>query len=379
MTKRSQGRVLLGVTAALVTLAVMLVWFASPARAQRSVTVQNCGTFTGLAPVVGSAGVIAYDTAGNACVAAPSGVVTQPDAGNATAGTGTGTCAATCNGTALFSIDTTNYNAVAFQLTAAGTGTITFQASNDNATWLTVTCQSPLLVGTGAAFVNTVTVVGAYYCPAQLRYFRAQFTAYTSGTFTANFAARATYNPQYVNMAANGNAASITIGTLADASANANTLPLNVLDRPYLFNGTTWDRYRTIGGAVAAGTGTAAVALAPNNVATGGVPILTSAALATSQVVCSAACNLYGFEVSADATLSAAAWWIMIFNATSNPADGAVAPAKCYAVPLGTPSYASSFPTPVRFSTGAVLAVSTTGCFAKTDSIHAFLSGDAQQ
>lgn len=108
-------------------------------------------------------------------------------------------------------------------------------------------------------------------------------------------------------------------------------------------------------------------------------PVLSttsSSALAANTVINSAASALYSFNVSADSTLSGAAWWIMIYNATSAPADGAVTPVKCYAMPLGTTSYSAAFPSPVPFSTGIVIGVSTTGCFTKTASTHAFISGD---
>lgn len=104
----------------------------------------------------------------------------------------------------------------------------------------------------------------------------------------------------------------------------------------------------------------------------------TSSALAANQIVKASAGSLYSFEVSADSTLSAAAWWIMIYNATSAPVDGAVTPLKCYAMPLGVTNYAAAFPVPVAFSTGITIGVSTTGCFTKTASTHAFISGDAQ-
>lgn len=101
-----------------------------------------------------------------------------------------------------------------------------------------------------------------------------------------------------------------------------------------------------------------------------------SAALASSLVVHSGASNFYSFNVSADSTLSGAAWWIMVFNATSAPADGAVTPVKCYALPTGATGASGSFPSPVTFSTGIVISVSTTGCFTKTASTHAFISAD---
>lgn len=103
---------------------------------------------------------------------------------------------------------------------------------------------------------------------------------------------------------------------------------------------------------------------------------IATSALAANLVVNAAATNLYSFEVAADSTLYAAAWWIMIYNATSAPTDGAVTPAKCYAMPVGATSFAAAFTKPVRFSTGVTIGVSTNGCFTKAASTHAFISAD---
>ena len=109
-----------------------------------------------------------------------------------------------------------------------------------------------------------------------------------------------------------------------------------------------------------------------------GVAPVSSSALAANTVIKAGAGNLYSFEVAADSTLSGAAWWLMIYNATSAPVDGAVTPAKCYAFPSGTTGYTGAFPHPLYLNTGIVIGVSTTGCFTKTASTHAFISGDAQ-
>lgn len=105
---------------------------------------------------------------------------------------------------------------------------------------------------------------------------------------------------------------------------------------------------------------------------------VSSAALVANQVISASPAKLASFDISADSTLSGAAWWVMIYNATSAPADGAVTPAKCYAVPSGATSIFAAFPAPPSFSTGIVIGVSTTGCFTKTASTHAFISGDFQ-
>jgi len=118
------------------------------------------------------------------------------------------------------------------------------------------------------------------------------------------------------------------------------------------------------------------VVAAPSSEVLAGLSTGATTSLASNLVVKSSAGNLYSFNVSADSTLSGAAWWLIIFNSATLPADGTVTPAKCYAFPSGTTSYSAAFPVPVAFSTGIVMGVSTTGCFTKTASIHAFLSGD---
>lgn len=102
------------------------------------------------------------------------------------------------------------------------------------------------------------------------------------------------------------------------------------------------------------------------------------AALCANLTISGSASHLAAFEVSADSTLSGAAWWVMIFNATAAPADGNVTPAKCYALPSGATAISAAFSTPVTFGTGITVGVSTTGCFTKTQSVHALISGDTQ-
>jgi len=104
-----------------------------------------------------------------------------------------------------------------------------------------------------------------------------------------------------------------------------------------------------------------------------------TSALAASLVAKASAGTLKSFEVGADSTLSASAWWVMIFDATSLPADGAVTPAKCYPIPANQPVAGGTFGAAgVGFTTGIVIGVSTTGCFSKTASTHAFIGADYQ-
>lgn len=109
------------------------------------------------------------------------------------------------------------------------------------------------------------------------------------------------------------------------------------------------------------------------NVAVVAVTHIQTSSLASNLVVKNAAGNLYSFEISADSTLSGAAWWVMIFDATSAPADGAVTPAECYAMPSGATNISGEFVAPASFANGIVIVASTNGCFTKAASVHAFI------
>jgi len=102
----------------------------------------------------------------------------------------------------------------------------------------------------------------------------------------------------------------------------------------------------------------------------------TSTTLVANQIITASAGSLYSFDVQADSTLAASAWYIMVYNLAAAPVDGAVMPLKCYQMAAGTLGMSAAFPSPIRFSTGIVIGVSTTGCFIKTESAHAFISGD---
>lgn len=82
---------------------------------------------------------------------------------------------------------------------------------------------------------------------------------------------------------------------------------------------------------------------------------------------------LYGFTV----TSGASAGYVLVFDATSLPADGTVTPQNCIKV-AATSTVSESFNPPEQFATGIVVAFSTTGCFTKTASSTAFFNVQAQ-
>lgn len=168
------------------------------------------------------------------------------------------------------------------------------------------------------------------------------------------------------------NGATINVGTGASGSGTqrvttANDSTIATITNPVGVKGAD-------GSAIASVSNPVPVTLSGS--ATGGVTYGSTAALAANSVIKASAGSLYSFDVNADATLAAAAWWIMIYDATSAPTDGAVTPAKCYGVPLGTTTVSGAFPNPVALGTGITIGVSTTGCFTKTASTHAFISAD---
>lgn len=127
--------------------------------------------------------------------------------------------------------------------------------------------------------------------------------------------------------------------------------------RNFVFNGATWDRMR--------GDTTNGVLMneGPN---TG----VSSAAVTGGQVIKASAGNLSDFNVTTGATPG----YVLIFNSTTVPADGAVTPTRCYVVGANS-SVGALFDPPLAFSTGISIAFSSTGCFSKTASATAFIAG----
>lgn len=114
----------------------------------------------------------------------------------------------------------------------------------------------------------------------------------------------------------------------------------------------------------------------PSNAAAAGITPAVSPSAESNRAFCSAACNVWSLYV----TTGAAAGFLMTFNATSAPADGAVTPVECVQVAASS-SVALSFASgpPDRYATGMTAVYSTTGCFNKTASATAFFKARVSQ
>lgn len=82
---------------------------------------------------------------------------------------------------------------------------------------------------------------------------------------------------------------------------------------------------------------------------------------------------LYGINVSTGAAIA----FVMVFDATTIPADGAVTPKLCFGVPASLTTQLT-FPHPVPLATGAAISISSTGCFTKTAVNANFISAQVR-
>lgn len=178
------------------------------------------GIYSGL-PLVGALG-----TASPQVLTVQGGLsglpLASPDAGNLSSGTGTSSVTSATN---LFSVDTSGYNAISVQVTSAGSATITYEASNDNSTWIAVTGISPA-VGTSATVLNTYGATSSTTAlilnfPVIARYFRARVSAYTSGTVTVFYSLRKNFNTAF--NVANVTASTAVVSPSTSAASTTNS------------------------------------------------------------------------------------------------------------------------------------------------------------
>lgn len=117
------------------------------------------------------------------------------------------------------------------------------------------------------------------------------------------------------------------------------------------------------------------VEVAPTAGAAAGITPVVSASAEGSHVLKGSAGNLY----SVYATSGATAGYLMVFNATSAPADGAVTPVQCMVVQANsTRGLTFNSGPPESYATGITVVFSSTGCFTKTVSATVFFHGSVK-
>lgn len=154
---------------------------------------------------------------------------------------GTVTCAAACNGTDILAATSTGgYAGVMLNFsTFSGTSTVTFQGSADGTNYYSTVCNRVDTQGSTPA--TSTTFSAAFFCPSYGSFFRARFTAYTSGTVIVQSQLKA--NPSYFG--------SQGISTIPPSDATTNITKINTVT-PLMGNGTT-------------GTGSLRVTIASDN------------------------------------------------------------------------------------------------------------------
>lgn len=148
---------------------------------------------------------------------------------------------------------------------------------------------------------------------------------------------------------------------------NAQTSPLSLTTQGLLR--TTLSSGAVNSGAFASGAVSAGAYATGSIVDLAANAAIVSASAEGSHVGKASAGNLYNISITTGATPG----YLMVFNATSAPADGAVTPNICRTVAANSSlSLGWGGSAPRSFSTGITAVFSTTGCFTKTISATAF-------
>lgn len=98
---------------------------------------------------------------------------------------------------------------------------------------------------------------------------------------------------------------------------------------------------------------------------------VASGGIEAAHVLNAAPCSVGAIQVNTGAT----AGWLMLFDASSIPADGVVAPKKWWQIAINT-TLDRTFTPPLAMATGATLVFSATGPMTKTGSPTAVFSGE---
>jgi hypothetical protein len=159
--------------------------------------------------------------------------------------------------------------------------------------------------------------------------------------------------------------AQVTVGLLPVDNSATSSAPLGTVG--FVYNGASLDRMRgDTSGQYVAGV------ISPS--AASGVTRAVTSAAASALVIKASAGNLGRVGI----TTGANAGYLMLFNATTAPADGAVAPVSAYTVAANSTLEMDYSGAALQFATGMVAVFSTTGPFTKTASATAMIWADAK-
>lgn len=222
----------------------------------------------------------------------------------------------------LFSIDASGFKAILLQLIGTWVGTVTFQGSNDNTTWYSVSALNINSTGHAA----TSTAVGLFLVPVNCKYMRARVTAYTSGTVDA--VAFLSGNPGLINSFVN-QTVTLAAGTslAGDVSPGVRATATNAASRLRIM----------------------------------------SAATTNATSVKASAGRVYGFKFT---NTSAALKYVKLYNKASAPTVGTDVPVETIAVPAGA-FIEHVNPFGVSYATGIALAITGAAADADTTAVAA--------
>lgn len=177
--------------------------------------------------------------------------------------------------------------------------------------------------------------------------------------------------PGYLSFDLSGNlrtiGSSTVVGTASNATSSVATSSTNLssVSYNYWWNGTTWDQAK-------GDTGAALVVNNPTATAASGLAPSPNASATGTNILKASAGNLYGVEVTTGGT----AGFLMVLDSTTVPADGAVVPKYCKVVAANSSAELSwTAGPPATFASGITIVFSSTGCFNKTLSATAYITG----
>ena len=222
-----------------------------------------------------------------------------------------------------------------------------------------------LVPGVNAYVTNTVGVTGTFYQatqPVSIASAQVASGAYASGAFASG---------------AISDGAQVTLGSKADAKSTA-TDATAVTVMSVLKEISAMEQAPASRAVTNAGTFAVQATITPSSSSSIGITPVVSASAESSHVLKAGAGNLYSVYAINQTSTSG---YLVVLNATSAPADGAIAPLACTSIPANSTAFLNySGGPPAVYSTGITAVVtSATSCFTKTTGIiTAFISGSVQ-